>query len=265
MKALSNIKGFLIDLEGTLHIGDQSIKGAVETIDFLRSKGYSIRFITNTTRRCRKTICERLSKLGFKISEREVFSAPIAAIRYIKKRSEELGLEPTCYLLYTGDVHRDFEESGLILTDEKPNFVVVGDAGENFTHTALTKAFRLLLEGAELIAMEKDRYWKSQAGLELGAGPFVVALEYASGKNAVLVGKPSRDFFMSVLADMNVKPEEAAIIGDDVNSDIGGGKAIGMKGILVKTGKYREEDLRKASVKPDVIIPSISSLMNLLT
>ena len=91
-----------------------------------------------------------------------------------------------------------------------------------FTYTRLNEAFRQLLEGAELIALEKDRYWMGNDGMMLSAGPFVAALEYASGKKAVVMGKPSRDFFMRALASMNARPDHSVMIGDDVVTDIGG-------------------------------------------
>ena len=138
--------------------------------------------------------------------------------------------------------------------------MVLGDAGDNFTYASLNKAFRFVLDGAELVAMEKDRYWMGSDGLMLGAGPFVAAVEYAAGVEAKLIGKPSRNFFELALRDMSVRAEEAAVIGDDVVSDVAGGKKLGMKGILVKTGKFRKEALERAEVKPDLILDSVAEL-----
>ena len=257
---LENVKAFLIDMDGTLYVGKSPVKGASETITFLREKSYKFRFVTNATRRSRRSLCERLKGLGFEVSETEIFSAPLATARYVIKRARELGCEPRCFLLTTGDVHKDFEEAGVIITDDDPKFVILGDAGDNFTYASLNKAFRLVLSGAELVAMEKDRYWMGSEGLMLGAGPFVAAVEYAAGVEAKVMGKPSKDFFELALRDMGVKPEETAVIGDDVISDVAGGKKLGMKGILVKTGKFREEALEKAEIKPDLILESIAEL-----
>jgi HAD superfamily hydrolase (TIGR01458 family) len=264
MRKILGYRSFVIDLEGTLYVGSNPVEGAQEVIECLRKKGYKFRFVTNTTRRSRSSLCKRLQNFGFKVSENEIFSAPVSTAYYVKKRAEELGCEAKCFLLTTGDTFLDFMSLNITLTEENPSFVVVGDAGEKFTHETLTKAFRFIMQGAELVAMEKDRYWMSSNGLELSAGPFVSALEYATGKKAILVGKPSKDFFLSALNDMNVKPEEAVVVGDDIFSDITGGKKLGMLGILVKTGKYKEEDVIRAEVKPDFILPSISSLRDLI-
>jgi len=251
-----DIKAFLIDMDGVLYVGERQIEGATETIDLLNERGYRYRFVTNATRRCRSTINERLKRLGFNIREELIFSAPLVTIRYIKSCNKE----PICYLLSTGDVYRDFEDNDIILTDNDPNFVVIGDAGEDFTYLKLNKVFRFVLNGADLVAMEKDRYWMGPDGLVMGAGPFVAAIEFATEKKATVAGKPSEEFFRHALHDLGVKAEECAIIGDDLFSDVAGGKNLGIKGILVKTGKYRDELLKKSDIKPDMILNSISQL-----
>lgn len=253
---------FLIDINGVLYVGKKSVDGAAETIDFLRENNYRFRFISNATRASRKTLCEKLRKFGFNIKENEIFTASVAAINYIKNlKNSEKG---KCFLLYTGDVNLDFRDKGITLTDKDPDFVVIGDAGENFTFENMNKAFNLLLEGSELIAMEKDRYWRTSSGLALSAGPFVKALEFATGKNAILVGKPSESFFKLALEDMHSKPEEATIIGDDIITDIQGAKRFGIKGMLVKTGKYRKELVKSSGIKPDFVLESIAELRSYL-
>ena len=250
-------KSFLIDINGVLYVGKEPVDGAIETIDFLRENKYRFRFISNATRACRETLCEKLRNFGFDISEDEIFNAPVAAAKYIKKSEKD-----RCFLLTTGDVHKDFENEGVVLTEENPDFVVVGDAGHEFNFENMNKVFNLLLEGegAELIAMEKDKYWRTSKGLELSAGPFVTALEYATGKNAVVVGKPSESFFRLVLEDMNSKPENTIVIGDDIITDIEGAKRVGMDGILVKTGKYRKDVVENSKIKPDKILDSLDGL-----
>ncbi len=248
-------KAFLIDINGVLYVGKEPVDGAADAIDFLREKGYGFRFISNATRACRETLCEKLGNFGFNISEDDIFSAPVATAKYIKNSGKN-----RCFLLTTGDVDKDFENEGIILTEEDPDFVVVGDAGDNFTFENLNKAFNLLLEGAELIAMEKDRYWMTAEGLALSAGPFVAALEYATGNAAAVVGKPSEAFFRLALEDMCSHPGETTVVGDDIFTDIGGAKSFGMEGILVKTGKYREDVVGESGIKPDEILDSIAGL-----
>ena len=258
-EGMKGIRGFLIDLDGVLYIGDHPIAGAQAAIDDLMQKNYIFRFVSNTTRKCRKTIASRLSAMGFDIPEEYIFTPPLAAIAYMKKTGKR-----HCYLFITGDVDRDFEQVCAQDTNDKKDYVIVGDAGETITYDRLNTAFRHIIEGAELIALEKDRYWMAHDGLSLSAGPFVQALEFASGKTAMVMGKPSRAFFNLALSDMGLQSDQVAMIGDDIAADIGGAHNAGMRSILVRTGKYREDAVENAAVKPTHIIDSIAHLKDIL-
>jgi HAD superfamily hydrolase (TIGR01458 family) len=255
-----DVKGFLIDLDGVLYIGDQAIDGARAAIELLKEKKYKFRFVSNTTRKCRKTVSERLIRLGFDIPESLIITPPLAAIAHMNAAGKH-----RCLLLTTGDVHQDFEQ----WCDRSPensmvDYVVVGDAGEKMTYGFLNAAFRAVIGGAEIIALEKDRYWMAPDGFMLSAGPFVAALEFAAGKTATVMGKPSRAFFEMALRDMDLRPDQAAMVGDDIITDIAGARKTGMKTILVRTGKFREETLRTAVIKPTYVIDSIARLGDIL-
>jgi HAD superfamily hydrolase (TIGR01458 family) len=145
-----------------------------------------------------------------------------------------------------------------------PDWVVVGDAGDNVTYDSLNVAFRFLMDGAELLALEIDRYWMAADGLSLSAGPVVRALEYASNKTARVMGKPSQAFFSLALEDMNLRPDEVVMIGDDIQTDIGGAYRAGMRGILVRTGKYRRDSVETATVQPALTIDSIAHIARVI-
>jgi HAD superfamily hydrolase (TIGR01458 family) len=161
-------------------------------------------------------------------------------------------------------VYRDFENECIGDPALPVDYVVLGDAGDNVTYGNMNTAFRCLMNGADLIALENDRYWMAPDGLSLSAGPFVQALEFASGKKATVVGKPSKTFFELALRDLGVRPNEVAMIGDDIFTDIGGACSMGMQGILVRTGKYQKEAEENAGVKPDYVIDSIGRLRDIL-
>ena len=254
-----NKPSLLIDINGVLYVGEEQVEGASGVIDFLRENRYSFRFISNASRACKETLCGKLQDLGLRVHADEIFNAPTAAVKYIKDSGKN-----RCFLLTAGDVYRDFEKEGVVITGENPDYVVVGDAGENFTFKNMNKAFNLLLKGAGLIAMEKDRYWRTSRGLALSAGPFVKALEYGAGREAMVVGKPSEGFFKLALQDMDARPAETMLVGDDIDTDIVGAQGIGMKGVLVKTGKYRGGDLGRTRIKPDAVLDSIADLEGLL-
>ncbi len=246
---------FLIDLDGVLYVGNRSVEGAKECLNLMDDQGYKYRFVSNSTRRCRRSVADRLAGLGYEVPPEYIFTPPLAAIERMKKSGMT-----KCFLLTTGDVHKDFEDAGITITEDDADFVVVGDAGNEFTYDRLNKALRLVLDGAEILALEIDRYWMGSDGLVLSTGPFVTALEYATGKESELMGKPSPDFFGLALKDAGTRPEDAAMIGDDILTDIGGAQRMGMKGILVKTGKYRDDLIRSSGVKPDLVLESIAKL-----
>jgi HAD superfamily hydrolase (TIGR01458 family) len=254
-----DVKGFLIDLDGVLYTGERAIDGAHGAIGLLVERKYRLRFVSNTTRSCRKTLSGRLARLGFDIPESLIFTPPLAAIARMN-----IAGKPRCMLITTGDVYLDFENTCDIRGEGAIDYVVVGDTGDTITYELLNAAFRAVNAGAEIIALEKDRYWMSPDGLMLSAGPFVAALEYATGKTATVMGKPSPAFFEMALRDMGVSPGEAAMIGDDILTDIAGARAIGMKTVLVRTGKFNEASLESTAVKPDHVIGSIADIGDLV-
>jgi HAD superfamily hydrolase (TIGR01458 family) len=253
-----SIRGVLIDLDGVLYQGGKAIPGACETIEYLEKKEIPFRCISNTTRKCRQTICSQLSDMGFAIPKEHIFTPPLAAVAYMKQTGKN-----RFYLLTTGDVDEDFRGAG-IRNPESADYVIVGDAGDAATYSNLNTAFRLLMDGADLIALEKDRYWRAHDGLALSAGPFICALEYATGKSALLMGKPSRTFFELALRDMNLSAGDAAMIGDDLFTDVGGAQQAGLTGILVRTGKFREDTLRGSTIRPDQIVDSVTGLREII-
>jgi len=249
------IKAFLIDIDGVLYVGDRPVDGAAGALRELDRRGIPYRFVSNTTRRSRRSVARRLEGLGYALPEAWIVTAPVAAAMHLRD-----GGRTRCFLLTTPDARADFTDAGIHAVEENADAVVVADAAEGFTYESLNTAFRLLMDGADLVALEKDRYWMGQDGLMLSAGPFAAALEYAAGKTAEVIGKPSPAFFLRALAETGAGPREAAMVGDDIRTDVGGAQACGMKGIQVRTGKYREEIVRQSGITPDLVIDSLADL-----
>ena len=252
------IQAVLLDIDGTLFTDMEPLPGASATILFLQDQKIPYRFISNGTRRSKKSVLKKLQLLNLVVREDQIITPAGAAIHYLLEK----GISE-CTLLASDDLRNDFITAGITLPD-KSGVVVIGDAGENFTYFSMNQAFRQISGGSDLIALEKDRYWMDSDGLSLGAGAFVKALEYASGKFAILMGKPSPDFFREALLSMNAEPGTTIMVGDDINSDIGGAMNYGLKGVLVKTGKFTPEVLEKSEVFPTWIIPSVKDLPDLI-
>ncbi len=245
------VSGLLMDLDGTLYTNDGPIEGAREALERLDRAGVSYRFVTNATHKPRRMIAADLETLGFAVSEAWLLT-PATAIAE-KLRTEGL----SCFPLIEESLLEDLE--GIQTTEESPGCVLVGNVGKGFTYDRLDTAFRHLMEGSELVALSKNRYWRRSGGeLALDAGPFVAALEYASGKRATGVGKPERAFFELALRNLGLPPDTVAMVGDDPELDVAGAQTAGLRTILVETGRYRPG--AELTIRPDLVLRSVARL-----
>ena len=219
----------------------------------LRDRGLGIRFVTNTTRQTRAAVVRQLRGAGFELETDEVLTCALAARRMLQAR----GLRP--YFLVHPDLLPEFEG----IATREPNAVVVGDAGAGFSYDSLNAAFRILAadDNAPLIALATNRYFRATDGLALDAGPFVAALEYASGRQAEVAGKPAAPIFRAALDALGVDPVAALMVGDDVESDIGGAARLGIHTALVRTGKYRPGDETRTSTTPDIVADDLHEVV----
>jgi HAD superfamily hydrolase (TIGR01458 family) len=255
-RPLAGVRALLVDLEGTVYQSERLIPGAAEALREAEARGVTHRFVTNTTSRPRAMIARQLADMGFAVDPERIFTAPRAA----RARLLRQGVR-RCDFLVNPALLGDF--AGLDSDEEVPEAVVLGDMGEGLTYARLNRALRHVMSGAELVALARNRVWRGTDGWMLDVGAIAAALEYASGRAASLVGKPSPEFFAEALAATGVAPQEAAVVGDDLESDVEGGQSAGMRGVLVRTGKFRADDAARSSIRPDAILDSLADLSNL--
>jgi HAD superfamily hydrolase (TIGR01458 family) len=248
--------GLLLDIDGVLFVGDEPIEGAHRAFGELRELSADVRLMTNTTSRSRRAVREHLLSLGFDVSLEEVLTPAAMAERYCREREYE-----SVTVLVSDELLEDLTALESTPLGPSTDAVVMGDLGDGFTPELLNRVFRTLMEGAELVALQHNRYWRRADGLALDVGAYAAALEFASGREAVTVGKPARAFFQAAMADMEL--ERGVMIGDDVEADVGGAMAAGLAGVLVRTGKYRQDALT-VRVTPTAIVDSIGDVPRLL-
>lgn len=244
------LRGMLIDIAGVIHVADRPVPGAREAIQRLRAAGLGLRFVTNTSRRCRAALLERMAALEMPIAESEILTAPLAGRHWLESR----GLRP--HLLIHPDLAPDFAG----MDCHEPNAVFLGDAGEHFDYRSMNAAFRVLLAGAPLVAVARNRVFREADGLSLDMGAFVAGLEYAAETEAVIVGKPAPAFFQAALDSLGLEATEVLMVGDDVEADVLGALDVGLRAALVRTGKYREEDEARLEGTQASLHPDLSSL-----
>lgn len=258
MTNLRNIKGYLFDLDGVIYVGDQAVSGAVETVKRFKEEGVPIRFVTNTSATPLSAVMAKLERLGVAVEPSEVFTATVAARTYLKQQ----GLRH-CLAVLNPEVAEEFRDY-LAPDDASVEAVLIGEIGDGWNYDLLNRIFHLVLNGAQLIALHKGRFWKTAAGLRLGIGGFVAGLEYATGTKAVVIGKPMPAFFELGVASLGLPKHEVAMVGDDIDSDVGGAQACGLTGVLVRSGKYNEAYVQKSRIRPDVTIDGIRDLPRLI-
>jgi len=244
------IRAVLLDLLGVVYDGDTQIAGAGEAIERLRKAGLPLRFVSNTTRSPRSAIITQLAGMGIEVADEELLTPARAAVEWLRSH----GRQP--HLL----VHPDLEAEFSGIEDGDGHAIVVGDAGEAFNHASLNRAFRELLAGADFVALAVNRTFRDADGLlSLDTGAFVAALEFASGRSPVVLGKPSADFFLSALASLNCPASDAVMVGDDAESDVAGALRAGLgAALLVRTGKYRPNDETRFDPAPTALVDDLA-------
>ena len=245
--------GLLLDLDGTVYQDEAVVPGADHAIATLRDAGVPVRFVTNTTRVSRTTLGGWLNDFGIPAGSDDIFTPPVACVRWLRERDIQRAA-----ILLPEDSLTEF--AGVEVVETDPEAVVVGDLGDGWSFDVLNRAFRWVLQGAELVALHRNRYWRSGGELLLDAGAFVAALEYATGREATVVGKPSRAMFEAAAASMGLALPDVAMVGDDLHADIAGAQALGCRAFMVRTGKFRAEELEASDIEPDAVIDSLAAL-----
>jgi HAD superfamily hydrolase (TIGR01458 family) len=252
----------LFDMDGVIYNAGTLIDGARETLAWVRERSIPHLFVTNTTSRSRAHLVEKLASFGIAARESDILTPAVAAgdwLRATGARDIALFVRPAA--------RPEFDGLACLPDDAERGaaHVVIGDLGTHWDYATLNRAFRLLHHNPEatLIALGMTRYWLADDGLSLDVAPFVAALEHATGRVPRVFGKPAAAFFHAAAEKLGAAPADVWMVGDDIHADIGGAQAAGMRGILVKTGKFRAVDLDGA-VAPAAVIDSIADLPRLL-
>ncbi len=250
------VRAVLLDIDGTLSLHRVPIPGAAATLAWLRDRGMQFRVTTNIDSQSPEAVCADLNGAGLEVEPGAVFTPVVAALRYLERRPSE-----RCHLLLTRELAARFAAHDA--AGGPADHVLVGDCRELTGYTQLDAAFRQLMQGADLLALQRGRRWQAPDGPSLDTGSFVALLEYASGKTARSFGKPSPDFFEMALSDLGCTASEVVVVGDDPETDLAGARAVGARCVLVRTGKFDARTAAPAAV-PIAVIDSIAGLPALL-
>lgn len=252
---MGRIEGLLLDIDGVLVTSWRALPHAVEAVQGLRARGIPFRLLTNTTELSRSSVVRLLHEAGFEVGPDEILTAVLATREYLL--ANHAGAR--CFVLASPESFGDLD--GVRTVEEGPaEVVVVGGPGPWFTYERLNRAFRLLMEGAALVAMQRNAYWRTDEGLMLDAGAFVTGLEAVTGAEAVTIGKPARAMFEAGLRLLGLPADRVAMVGDDLDNDVLAAQAVGLTGVLVRTGKFRPEVLDGSQARPDLVLDSVAEV-----
>ena len=237
-----------------LHVSGEAIPGAVEAVGKLRADGHTLRFVTNNSTRPRDTLAEELRGIGFELDETEIQTTPRAAVRALGGRR--------VLALVMASIVPDLE--GLELVGHDADAVLIGGCDETlepnqvFSYMNLARAFSEIQGGASFYCLHKNRWWQTSRGPMLDGGAFVAGLEYATGIEATVLGKPSPAYFAAALDALGAEPELTWLVTDDIEADIRGAQLFGMRTALVRTGKFRPDQLDATATVPEVVVSSVA-------
>jgi len=244
----------LLDVDGVLHVSGEAIPGAPEAVASLQRRGHSLRFVTNNTTRSRANLAQELRAMGFELEDEQLQTTPRAAAGELRGKR--------VFALVMSGIVADLE--GIDLVGTNADAVLFGGCDETlesnhvFTYMNLACAFAEIQAGADFYCLHKNRWWQTARGPMLDSGAFVAALEYATGVEATVLGKPSPAYFGAALEALDAEPELTWMVGDDLDQDVGGAKVFGMRTVLVRTGKFRPEHLEHSEIVPDMVMSSIA-------
>jgi NagD protein len=250
-------KGFLIDMDGVIYKGSEPIPGAVEFINRLRDQGYPFLFLTNNSQRTSRDVCYKLRKMGFNVTDEDIFTCAMATARYLASRK----LHGTAYVIGEGGLLNELHKVGYSIVDDHPDYVIIGE-GRTIMLEAVDKAINMIMNGAKLIATNLDPNCPVGNGkYRAGCGAFVAMIESATGRQAFSVGKPSPIMMRMARKTLGLSTDETIMIGDTMSTDILGAGSMGFTTVLTLSGVTQASDLDYYGYTPDFIIQSVSDLL----
>ncbi|KHO27833.1 HAD-IIA family hydrolase [Mycolicibacterium setense] len=267
------IGGVLFDIDGVLVTSWQPIDGAAQTLRTLAENQIARSYLTNTTTRTRAQIADLLSAAGMDVAADEVITAAVLTAQYVRDRYPDA----RCFLVNSGHIGEDMPGVDVVYSSdftgpaapETPDVVLLGGAGPEYNHLTLSWVYDWMAQGVPVVAMHRSTAWNTTDGLRVDTGMYLAGMEETSGRKATAVGKPAPEGFLAAANRLGVDPEEMYMIGDDLNNDVLAAQVVGMAGVLVRTGKFRQDTLDRwaadeFAMQPNYVIDSVADLPELL-
>ena len=259
MSSLADIRLFLLDMDGTVYLGSRLLPGSLDFLRYLGETGRDHLFLTNNSSRNAQYYAQKLTKLGWPAQPGEILTSGEATALYLG------GLKPAAriYLLGTPDLETEFAAHGFVLTDENPDYVVLG-FDMTLTYDKLVRACDLVRGGVPFIATHPDLNCPTETGYIPDCGAMTALITASTGVTPKVIGKPNREIIDAMFRKKPVRRDQVAMVGDRLYTDIVMGHNAGVTSVLVLSGEAKESDIPAAPVKPDHVAGGLGALYEAL-
>jgi HAD superfamily hydrolase (TIGR01450 family) len=265
------VDGVLFDIDGVLTTSWKPIAGAAETLRVLNNHQIACSYLTNTTTRTRQEIAEALVDAGMEVRADEVITSAVLTADYVRQTYPHA----RCFLVNSGDISEDMPGIDVVAStafspdESAPDVVLLGGAGPEYDHLTLSRAYDWMAQGVPVVAMHRSTSWTTTEGLRIDTGMYLIGMEQTSGRKVTAVGKPAPEGFLAAAGRLGVDPDQMYMVGDDLNNDVLAAQVVGMTGVLVRTGKFRQDTLDRwaaddFAMQPNHVIDSVADLPVLL-
>jgi HAD superfamily hydrolase (TIGR01450 family) len=267
------VGGVLFDIDGVLVTSWKPIPGAAETLHVLADNQIACSYLTNTTTRTRRQIAAALADAGMKVRADEVITSAVLTAEYVRNTYPDA----RCFLVNSGNITEDMPGIDLVASTEfephevvdTPDVVLMGGAGPEYDHLTLSRVYDWMAQGVPVVAMHRSTSWNTTEGLRIDTGMYLIGMEETSGRKSTAVGKPAPAGFLAAASRLGVDPEQMYMVGDDLNNDVLAAQVVGMTGVLVRTGKFRQDTLDRwtadeFAMQPNHVLDSVADLAPLL-
>ena len=242
-------KGFICDMDGVIYLGNQLLPGVAEFVTWLNENDKRFLFLTNSSERSPKELRQKLQRMGLDIGEEHFYTSALATAAFLKKQAPGC----TAFVIGAPGLLNALYDVGVTMNDVDPDYVIVGETA-SYNYEVITKAVRLVLNGARLIATNSDLTGPTEFGIAPACRSLVAPIELATGKKAYFMGKPNPLMMRTGLQLLGVHSEEAAMVGDRMDTDVIAGMESGLATVLVLSGCTSRTDVNDYPYRPTHIL-----------
>lgn len=249
-------KGFICDMDGVIYLGNQLLPGVAEFVNWLNENDKRFLFLTNSSERSPKELRQKLQRMGLDIGEEHFYTSALATAAFLKKQAPGC----TAFVIGAPGLLNALYDVGVTMNDVDPDYVIVGETA-SYNYEVITKAVRLVLNGARLIATNSDLTGPTEFGIAPACRSLVAPVELATGRKAYFMGKPNPLMMRTGLHLLGVHSEEAAMVGDRMDTDVIAGMESGLATVLVLSGCTSRADINDYPYRPTYILNGVGEIV----